>query len=202
MAKTNNSPKITQLSNHFQNLVSLSLNPIFNSLNFLKKRLIKKNHSNPEINSKGKEENNKKKWRQNFQSYKQKSIPKKMAKRPKWKILKMMQTKKNKTKPTGKSKNPWTTKPWTSKESTRTSSSVEWDKTNANTPKMVSSNRNTEWTKNFKYKTVKSITFTSTHFQNHFLLRSILTQKAKVKKSTKSLKSQALKIQANKNLQL
>jgi hypothetical protein len=61
MAKTNNSPKITQLSNHFQNLVSLSLNPIFNSLNFLKKRLIKKNHSNPEINSKGKEENNKKK---------------------------------------------------------------------------------------------------------------------------------------------
>jgi hypothetical protein len=28
-----------------------------------------------------------------------------MEKRPKWKILKMMQTKKSKTKPTGKSKN-------------------------------------------------------------------------------------------------
>jgi hypothetical protein len=52
--KTNNS----QQSNHFQSLVSLSLNPIFNSPNFRKKKSIKKNHSNPEINSKGKEENN------------------------------------------------------------------------------------------------------------------------------------------------
>lgn len=196
--KTNNS----QQSNHFQSLVSLSLNPIFNSPNFRKKKSIKKNHSNPEINSKGKEENNKKKWRQNFQSCKNKSIPKKMGKRPKWKILKMMQTKKNKTKPTGKSKNPWTTKPWTSKESTRTSLSVEWEKTNANTQKMVSSSLNTEWTKNFKSKTVKSITFTSTHFQNHFLLKLTLDQIAKAKKSTRSLKYQALKNQANKNLQL